>query len=244
MVIKFSKLIDEPTNGAILLLEDEYKQTGDIPTLRNLNFMLMDMGNWQYAKSNWEKIIEESEHIIDGDLIDIGMVNWFTGNELTAIDFWKRACDAEYTDAAGAIDGPLILWYAGQRLGDQKLVNKSLKKLKRFWRVKEYRLFAKEWPGTTAIAGFLLDKVPEDVFLNDWKWSPEPLEYRRLCRANFWVGMKELDKSEDKANQHFKTAFSANKIGILEYEYFLAKWEYSRLTKNSQKNKIPSGSHV
>ncbi len=237
----WEEFMRKPSIESVSLFENEYKQSGDIPTLRNLNLVLMDIGNWQHAKSNFEKIIEKSERTNDGDLIEIGMVNWFMGNELTAIDFWKQACDAEYTDAAGAIDGPLILWYAGQRLGDQKLVNKSLKRLKKFWKVKDYRLLAKEWPGTTAIAGFLLDKVPEYVFLNDWKWSPGSLEYRRLCRANFWVGMKIMNQSEEKAIQHFKTAFSENKIAILEYEYFLSKWEYSRLTKNNQKDKIPSG---
>jgi len=227
MDIRFSDLLIQPRHKAIALLEDEYKRTGDVPTLRNSNLLLLDIGAWKSAKCNCERIIEESEHTHDKDLIEMGMVDWFTGNISSAIDSWRKAIRAEYTDAIGAIDGPLILWYGGARLGDDRLMRQSLKKLERFWKVKDYHVFS-EWPGTSAIAAFLLDKVPEPVFLNKWKW--ENLENRRLCRAHFWVGMRRLDKSKDEAIRHFHAAFSRNKIAILEYEYFLAKWEYSRLT--------------
>ncbi len=215
----------------VRLFQEEYEETGDSGVLNNLIIALLDVGDWKQAKSVCERVINESEYSCDSGFIRIGMGDWFMGNESSAIDYWQQAVDAEYVDAVGPIDGPLILRYAGQRLDDDKLVKNSLKKLKKFWKVKDYRAFD-EWPGTIAIAGFLLDEVPANVFLHEWKWGN--LEDRRLCRANFWVGMKCLEEGDEQtAIAYFKAAFSGPKIAILEYEYFLAKWEFSRLTKQN-----------
>jgi hypothetical protein len=231
MTIKFTDLLCGPKSEAIQALQNEHNRTGDLPTLRNLNMLLMDIGEWQRTKTNCTKIIEEEKYSNDGDYITLGMADWFMGDKTSAIDSWKQAVNAQYVDAAGPIDGPLILWYAGQRLGDEKLVKESLKKLKRFWKVQDYRVFS-EWPGTIAIAGFLLDEVPANVFLHEWKWGN--LEDRRICRANFWLGMKCLEEGDETtAAAYFKSAFSGPKIAILEYEYFLAKREFSRLTKQN-----------
>jgi tetratricopeptide (TPR) repeat protein len=225
----FTEFLRRPSQEGIALFEREYGRTGALGQLFNLGLALLDVGDWHRAKDTYGKIINESDYTIDAHFIMRGMADWFLGNTSSAIESWKQAVDAGYTDAAGPIDGPLILWYAGRRLGDEKLVKGSLKKLRRFWKVKDYRVID-EWPDSPAIAGFLLEKVPKNVFLNEWKWPAGSAEYRRLCRAQFWVGMKGLDRSEDEAIKHFKTAFSTNKIAIGEYEYFLAKWEYARLT--------------
>ena len=100
---------------------------------------------------------------------------------------------------------------------------------KKFWKITDCRKVV-QWPGTQAIAGFLLAEVSIDEFLDKWKCDIDPLECRRLCRANFWVGMTFLGSSEERAIEHFKKAFTGGSIAILEYEYFLAKWEYSRIT--------------
>jgi len=228
--------MSKPSIECIDLFENEYKKSGDLPTLRNHNMVLMDIGEWQKAKSNYAKIIDEDEYSHDSDYIMFGMTEWFLGNISSAIDFWRRSLNTQYAACPGAPDTPLLLWYAGQRLGDTKLIKESLKKLKRYWKVKDYRAFS-GWMGTVAIAGFLMDKVPVNVFLYEWEDKEKgAIEDRRFCRANFWVGMKKLEGSAEKAVEHFKTAFSKNKIAILEYEYFLAKWEYSRLTKQNIAN--------
>jgi len=149
--------------------------------------------------------------------------------------------DTPYAACPGAPDSPLLLWYAGQQIADKKLVKESLKKLKRYWKVRDYRVF-NEWMGTVAIAGFLMDKVPANVFLHEWKDEIDALEYRRMCRANFWIGMKCLEEGDETtAAAYFKSAFSCSKIAILEYEYFLSKWEYSRLSgQNLWNNKADS----
>jgi len=228
----WDEFMNRPSVECLDLFGDEYKKSGESSDLYNHNLVLLDIGNWKRAKINCETIIKKSEHTCDADFIKMGMLEWFLHNTSSAIDFWKQALNAEYTDLVGPIDGPLVLWYAGLQLDDDKLIRSSLKKLKRFWKVTEYRKIVK-WPGTQAIAGFLLGEVPAEDFLNKWKVSNDIYEHRRLCRANFWVGMTLLGSSEDKAIQHFKAAFSENKIAILQYEYFLAKWEYARLTKQN-----------
>lgn len=226
----WEEFMNKPSAECITLFEEEYKKSGALPDLRNHNLVLMDIGEWEQAKINCLKIIDEEEYLGDGDLIEVGMVEWFLGNTSSAIDFWKQSMNTPYAACPGAPDSPLLLWYAGQQIADKKLVKESLKKLKRYWKVRDYKVFS-GWMGTVAIAGFLMDKVPTNVFLYEWKDEDKgSLEYRRLCRTNFWVGMKCLiEGDETTAATYFKSAFSGPKIAILEYEYFLAKWEYSRL---------------
>ncbi len=232
----FDELLSKPSHESIVVFEREYERTGQVGHLANLGLALLDIGDWWHAKKMYEKIINKSEDTCEGFFITIGIAEWFLGNTSSAIDFWKQSMNAQYAACPGAVDGPLILWYAGKRLGDDKLVKGSLKKLKRYWKVQDYRVFS-GWMGTVAIAGFLLDKVPVNVFLNEWKSNAGSPEYRRLCRANFWVGMKCLEEGDETtAAAYFKSAFSTKKIAILEYEYFLAKWEYSRLTKQNIAN--------
>jgi len=223
----WERFIKEPSSKLVSLLGQQYKQTGDLPTLYNLGLAVLDIGDWQRAYEIYQRHRGLIDFTGEGEFINLGLTQWFMGDHKGAIGYWQQSLETQYTnDPVGPINGLLILWYAGQRLADDRLTKELLKKLKRFWKVQDYRVFS-EWPGTIAIAGFLLDSVPEDVFLNQWKWGN--LENRRLCRANFWVGMKYLDKSRDEAAKHFNAAFST-KIAILEYEYFLAKWEYSKLT--------------
>ena len=190
MTIRFTDLLSGAKTHAIQVLQDEYSRTGDLPTLRNLDLFLLDIGEWQRVKNDCETIIKKSEYTHETDLIYVGMAEWFLGNTSSAIDFWRRSIKAEFAACPGAPDTPLLLWYAGQRTDDKKLLKESLKKLRRYWKVPDYRVF-NGWMGTVAIAGFLLDEVPADVFLHEWKDEEKgSLEARRSCRANFWVGMK------------------------------------------------------
>ena len=227
----WDRFMDTPSIECLDLFENEYKKSGELGDLYNHNLVLIDIGKWQKAKNNCMKMINERECSCEDDFIEMGMMEWFLGNTSSAIDYWRQSLNTQYAACPGAPDTPLVLWYAGQRLSDEKLVKQSLNKLKHYWKVPNYRALS-DWRGTVSIAGLLMDKVPAAVFLHDWKDGEEgSLEDRRLCRAKFWAGMKCLIcDDEATAIAFFKSAFSGGKIAILEYEYFLAKWEYSRIT--------------
>jgi hypothetical protein len=223
------EFMTRPSEHVVALFKKEYDESGDPYKLRNLVLALVDAGKWQCAYELSGKCYAETGSNCDFDLILMGLCQWFLSQENAAIELWRTAMDAEYTDICGAIDSPLILYYAGRRLGDQTIVDDSLKALKRFWRIRDHTK-VKRWPGTPAIAGYLIGAVPGTIVLNEWKQEIQPLEYRRQCRVNFWMGVTLLGRPEEEAASFFKSAFTANKIGVLQYEYFLAKWEYSRLT--------------
>jgi len=226
----WDEFMKRPSIECLGLFRSEYMKSGALPDLYNHNLVVLDIGDWEEAKRNCAKIINDQKFTCEADFINMGMIEWFLGDTSSAIDFWQQSMHTDYAACPGAPDGPLLLWYAGQRLGDEKLVTKSLKKLRRYWKVSDYRVFS-GWMGTVAIAGFLMDKVPADVFLHEWKDEEKgPLEDRRMCRANFWAGMKCLvEGKESTAALYFKSAFSRSKMAIGEYEYFLAKWEYSNI---------------
>lgn len=227
----FDELLSKPSHESIAIFEREYERTGQLGHLSNLVLALLDIGSWRRAKDICEKIINNREYSGDGDFIMLGIAYWCMGNTSSAIDTWKQSINTQYALCPGAPDTPLLLWYAGQRLNDGKLIKQSLKKIKRYWKVPDYKVLS-GWMGTVAIAGLLMDKVPANIFLHEWKDEEKGvIEDRRLCRAHFWIGMKCLEEGDETtATSYFKSAFSGNKIAILQYEYFLAKWEYSRLT--------------
>jgi len=226
----WERFMNSPSLDCLDLFENEYKNSGELGDLHNHNLVLMDVGRWEQVKQNCTRIIKEAKYSYEVDFIEAGIAEWFLGDKSSAIQYWKKSLRTQFAACPGAPDGTLILWYAGQLLDDNKLVTQSMKKIKQYWKVQDYSEF-KGWMGPVAIAGFIMDKVPVDIFLNEWKLEESTgLEARRFCRAHFWVGMKLLDQNQEQAIKHFKAAYSADKRAILEYEYFLAKWEYARLT--------------
>jgi len=187
----------------------------------------MDIGDWERAQRNYIDVISREQRTCESDFIMKGITQWFQGDVASAIESWRQSMDAPYADKAGSINGPLALWYASRQLADEKLRDFSERELKRYWRVRDYRSVT-GWIDSLAIAGFVLRQVPAEVFLSDWKADICAMESRRLTRVHFWVGMVTFNQSAAAA--HFREAFSRDRIGILEYEYFLAKGEYSRLT--------------
>jgi hypothetical protein len=223
------EFMTKPSREVISLFEDEYRKSGDAHKLGNLALALIDAGEWQLAYETCRKCHAETEGSSDYDIMHMGLCQWFLNNTVGAIELWKTAADATYTDVCGPVDSSLLLYYAGCRLRNRSMLQNSLRSMRRFWRIKDYTKVVK-WPGTPAIVGYLMGVVPGPVILCQWSEDVPALEYRRQCRVNFWLGLNSLDEDIGSAIHSFKAAFSRSKIGVLHYEYFLAKWEYARLT--------------
>jgi hypothetical protein len=147
-----------------------------------------------------------------------GAARWLAGERPIAADRWIAALDAAHDGPAGAVKPPALLYYAGLRMPEERYVLRGTRLLGKLWKPKLARI----WPGP--VAGFLLDKVDEQSFLEDG-YDDEELEARRLASARFWAGVKEQDPA--KAREHFQASASIEGPAALEAEHHLAKSELS-----------------
>lgn len=215
--------IEGSSEEAAIRFIDSYAVTGDQPTLRNCATALIDCGNWDLAREMWDTVIKHATELnktADEDFINRGIIEWMDGQPWKAIDLWRLSLETVYTDIAGGVIGPAVLWFAGYRLNDAKLLKEATKLLRKF-KLGERAKSIRFWPGPRGVASYLLDEVDTETFLNVWREGPA-LSFRRDCVANFWASVREPD--ERIAIRRLKQAL-VDKGAILECEYFLAKHE-------------------
>jgi hypothetical protein len=152
-----------------------------------------------------------------GTMLELaGAARWLAGERPIAAERWISALDAAHDGPAGAVKPPALLYYAGLRMPEERYVLRGTRLLGKLWKPK----LARVWPGP--VAGFLLDNVEEQSFLEDG-YDDEELEARRVAAARFWAGVKAPDPA--KAREHFAASASVEGPAALEAEHHLAKGE-------------------
>jgi tetratricopeptide (TPR) repeat protein len=224
----WEEFIKGPSERAIGLFRSEYDRTGNPGTLMNLGLAYLDLGRTKDARGTFEHLLQTGHYEpTEKTLILVGVNEWLLGDYSNALGAWKRSLSTHYTDEAGGVSGASALWYGALRSGDVTLAKTAERRLRKLWSRGKVLALDKTWPGSIAIAGYILGDVLGEALL-ECKCDHAILEIRRLCRVNFWVGVKSLDMNS--AATWFHKALACDKRAILEYEYFLARWEYNRLT--------------
>src|SRR5437762_3517497 len=83
----------------------------------------------------------------------LGIIRWWQERPGDAVDWWREAHLAAFTDAAGGVTAPAMLFFAASRLGETKLRQEAVAGLRQRWSPE----IARVWPGP--IAGFLLGEM-------------------------------------------------------------------------------------
>ncbi len=167
---------------------------------------------------------------VSGGYIASGIAFWSLNQKMNAVESWKRGIDARYTDAAGGVEVPALLFFAASRLGDSTLEKETRAILRKRWKRKSVSFSSpsiKNWPGP--IAGFLLEKLDEKAFLEEAKKKKDPvLEKRRLTQVHFWIGLSYYRQGNiDRYQYYLLKSLSGH---TLEPEYYLAKYELENPT--------------
>jgi hypothetical protein len=162
----------------------------------------------------------------DGYLQSAGIAQWLAGRESEAASTWHNLviaherCKIQYTDGAGGVGSPCILWFAAVRLGRPDLLEAA----RRLLRVKTgpKNGWINNWPGP--IAKFLLGRIDEARL----RAQVEPDDERGLCQAEFYIGVRRLEIGDYAgAKKAFRAAAKLTKANI-EDEYYLAVHESKR----------------
>ena len=203
--------------------EEEYIDTKSEFHLRNKNIALLNLKKYNEVLETAKEIIEITNGKSDSDYIVAGISSWLVGDKREAIQIWKDGLNAPYTDAAGGVEVPLLLYFASVILSNESLEKEATNLLKKKYKSRKSTNF----PG--AIAGYVLGRINEEEML-DICSEMLALKNRAMCKAYFYIAAKNL-KCGNKI-QYFENLQKCVKHkNYLEEEYFLAVEELERSNK-------------
>jgi lipoprotein NlpI len=205
---------------ACIKADEEYKSTNSVFHLRNKAIALLNLMKYDEVFNIASEIIKITNGKNDSDYIMAGIACWLQGKQKEAVDIWRDGLKTQYTDAAGGIEIPALMYYASVVSGDTNLEKEAISLLKKKYKSKAVANF----PGS--IAGYLLGKLSEPDLLNSYSSLPN-LKTRILCKSYFYIAASYL-KLNDK-NSYYKNLekCTANQT-YLEKEYFLAIAELNK----------------
>ena len=160
--------------------------------------------------------------ITSGDYIFQGVCHWYLNDPCQTVSLWKEALNAPYTDAAGGIEPPAFLFYAGLRQDDISLVNEAFDLL-----IKHKKQFNTEWP--VPVASFLTENIGLEDFINlAISTRSEELRERRRCELEFYIGISNLKQGDFISFKKHMTNSYNSEYGFLQPHFYLARWEIQK----------------
>jgi tetratricopeptide (TPR) repeat protein len=194
-------------------------------------FAYLNIGDYDSALADFRAA--DAVHVTTSDayLQDAGVAQWLAGRELEAASTWRDLVLAheqgkiQYSDFAGGVESPCLLWFAAVRLGQDQLLKPARRLLKeKTGRKNAWRI--KSWPGP--IAKYLLDRITEDQLRSKVEPEIPILHERQLCEAEFYIGVRRLQAGDQAgAKKAFRAAARLTPAKI-ENEYYLALHESKR----------------
>jgi lipoprotein NlpI len=188
--------------------------------LYNRALCLLLLNNAEEALIDFQKYVELRPET-DAGYIGAGIALWWLNHRQEAVKIWQSAVNSKYTDAAGGVQVPALLFFAASQLSDVILEKKARSLLRLRWHRQSERI----WPAP--VAGFILGQIDKDYFLSQALQS-NALRARRLSKAYFWIGLYCYRQGDlDSYKSHLGESLSLGKI--IEPEYYLAKYELHRI---------------
>ncbi len=206
---------------ACIKADEEYNKTRDEPHLRNKAIALLCLKKYKEVLAIALDLIKLTNGRSDSDYVLAGIANWLVGNYVDAVSVWKSGLDTPYTDAAGGVGIPSLLYFAATKLNDSRLEKEAISLLRKKYKSKRVVNF----PGT--IAGYILGKISEEELINS-SISMETLKTRALCKSYFYIAINALKKNNSKAFVENLQNCKSNET-YLEKEYFLAIGELEKM---------------
>jgi tetratricopeptide (TPR) repeat protein len=152
----------------------------------NRGIAYLNLGRFGQAQQDFEAAEKASSSRVDRYLLQAGSVKWIQGLEAEAAKVWEDVVhDLEsntivYTDAAGGVEGPCLLWFAGVRLGRLELCKIATKSLRKTLRSKRSSC-------RPAVVGRLVVGQTTAADVREAVSAVPILRERQLCQAEFYI---------------------------------------------------------
>lgn len=197
-----------------------------VSSFRNRAIAYLNLDQLDHAMADYESAERIDQSRSDGNLKSIGVVHWLAGREADAVRAWAKAVrllernEIQYTDGAGGVQSPCLLWFAGGRLKDVTLQDSAISMLRTLLKGRR----ANNWPGPI---GRLLLKQADAETLRSSVSSVPVLRERELCQAEFYISVQTLDDGRQLYIDGLRRAIGQS-VALLENEFYLARFELRR----------------
>jgi hypothetical protein len=215
---------------ACVAADAEHQHSSSLLPLRNKVLALLNLDQHAQAVALSDDIIERNNSDTDSDFIFLGVAHWLQGQNEQAIAAWRRATRTDYTDAAGGVEAPLLLFYAGVRNGMPALRQEAEGILQELLPTTAIS----NWPGP--IAQYVSGQFTESGLRE--KVSSQPVSNaKQSCQAAFYVGVMHLrDDNVPAFQQRMHEAAAQGPFSLIKQEYYLARGEIQNMIKPMKKN--------
>jgi tetratricopeptide (TPR) repeat protein len=204
---------------ACRVADQEFRENPTAFPLMNKVRALLRLGRHREAAELCDESIRISPFTVSTHFIFRGVSDWFDGREEEAIGAWQAGSGAQYQDAAGGVDCPLLLRFASIKRSDRPLRRSSESSLRNACK----RRAMVNWPGP--LAHFALGKLGETELLAAITSHPI-LRERQMCQADFHIGVMRMAQGDQTGYAEcLARSCSHAPVSMLENEFFLADAE-------------------
>ena len=123
---------------ACLKADEDYKTTKSEAHLFNKVIALLNLKKYEEALRLSLEFIKIAKVSSDSEYIQAGTAYWLLSNYDNAIKTWKNGLNAQYTDGAGGVEIPGLLYYAAVSLQDKSLEKEAISLLKKRFKTKHH----------------------------------------------------------------------------------------------------------
>ena len=230
-------------DDAIQLYSQEYTQSQNLRLLAGRAYVYLAANRPGLALTDMEEVVTRTykRFASNSDYAFLGICHWYLAQPDSAIAQWRAGLSAPYVDAAGGILLPILLFYAGVRLGEGQLEKEAQRLLRAHWRKFVRRIKRRQdaalimprnfadpelwnWPGP--IVPFLLGQEDSTWLLHQArKTDAETLALRHECQAHFAIAVNALQNGNRDLFVASMESCARNPKGLLEEEHYIARWE-------------------
>jgi hypothetical protein len=207
---------------AISRLYEQYEEIGADGFLGNIGCAYMLKGDPDRAVEIMEGLLSR-KYAGTTHYALAGVANWLCCGHEQAVSLWKKGRSCQYTDAAGGMELPLLLFYASVRtpvlIGKDETKDLLQQQLQHSW--------AACWPGP--LGAFVLGKMTEDEARQKAVFTVEEVTRRQTMQVEFYAGLRALAGGDARRFNACMKRCASTKGGELTNEFYLARHEVAHL---------------
>jgi tetratricopeptide (TPR) repeat protein len=220
-VIPWQLVMDGRYDEALEEYARQYAEDGRTSNLTNRGLVYLLKGEYAAALEDFKRVVttKDPRLLAAVEFVLEGICYWYLYRPDEAVQTWRRGVTAPYQDAAGGVESPALLLYAAERLDDAPLRKEAWRLLRKHSRRK-----LGAWPGP--IVPYLLGKIDTGALEEAARATDvDILRVRHQCQADFHVAVRALREGYWEAFQERMIRCAGSSRGLLEHEYYLARWE-------------------
>lgn len=220
---------------ALKALQEEHSKTPSYLTMGAVGLAHLSLGNLSKAREYLDAWTKVKMPKMDSAFLWAGVVRWLEKSYVEACNIWRAGLDCDYRDAAGGIEVPLLLYFAGIRypeISDLGEVTRLLDDRLNSWR-------AMHWPAP--LGRFVLNRISEQEADGTARATlSTSVQFQRLAKVEFWAGVIALREHDQVSFLDRMHRCAASPESNLTHEGYLARHELGQevTTEATRESKV------